>query len=140
MSTFELYLFLIIPEVRTILMVGTWITLAICAIAAVVCAVQVADTAGDEKVVWNSRFWRTVKIAIGGFGAVVLTTFLPTTKIMLALIGWHLGTSVEGIENLPANMVDYLNTMIEIEIEDLKSDAAEAVSDGIDEAVDKVAA
>ena len=32
---------------------------------------------------------------------------------MLALVGWELGSSIEGMEHLPANLVEYLNTMLE---------------------------
>ena len=137
MTTFELYILLVLPQIRDALLAISVIAAIGVGIAAFIFTlasyIGYAYNDSDEAMqarktgfkLWKTLGWLTLPILV--------SVFLPTTKIMLALIGWELGTSIEGIENLPASMVDYLNTMLEIEIADLK-EGVESAADVVENA------
>ena len=42
----------------------------------------------------------------------VISILFPDTATMLALVGWELGSSIEGIADVPANVVALVNELI----------------------------
>ena len=133
MSTFELYILLVLPQIREALLTMSVLAAVGVGVAAFVFTLSsyVGFSYGDDDGsnalkarATGFKLWRILGwLSLPVLAAVVM----PSTKIMLALIGWELGTSIEGIENIPANLVDYMNTLIEAEIGELATGAAEAV-------------
>ena len=52
----------------------------------------------------------------------ITSALIPTQKIMLILIAWYLGTGIEGITELPTEVVEYLRELLQNEVEKLKND------------------
>ena len=123
MSTFELYFLLaVLPQLSQAVSIASFAAVAVMTIAVVFLSVigQAERTSRWEEIPPTSRetcmVERTKKIArfipIPLF-LPVLMAFIPDLDAMLVIVGWELGTSIEGIENVPANAVDYIVSAIE---------------------------
>lgn len=125
MEAFTLYLLLTLPAVGTVLSLLSVLLLIGCCAAWLGYRISIADARSSsydksEAITrWEKelREWTgRAKYAICG---ILIGALIPTTKTMLFVIAWYLGNSIDGIENLPENMVDYLNTLMENEIKEL---------------------
>lgn len=121
MTTFQLYILLILPEIKgmffTMSLVGGIISLC----TAVFSGISASDNKSDTEK--YGRHMRRVNVALrctmAAITVMMLTSFIPSTKIILALVAWELGSSIDGLANIPENLIEYLNLLIEAEIADL---------------------
>ena len=133
MTTFELYLLLILPEIRSGLLVAVAIigvSLGILALCSFLNAAEWQGVYRDSPsaqvkgVEWLNRGWRSVGGFLSMLTVFVLFTAIPTQKVMIALIAWELGSSVDGLSELPVDFVEYLQEVISVEMKEL-TDATE---------------
>ena len=145
MTTLELYFWLVLPGVRGT-SIGVFVTVAIaCAIAAMVYGIGEAEDVdrGSEyrnlspekrqDLLVNRR--RKKRLFIGCTAAatllVVLVSFIPDRNTMYALVAWEIGQDVEGLSQLPADVVEYFRAFLEAQIGEIAQgeEAAEKVSE-----------
>ena len=108
MSTWELYFLLMLPSIRETILGLSVVTLIISAVGAFFFHLFAED---DDRFSDWARM--SIKVCLWSIPGIILASFIPTERMMLALVGWELGSSIEGMEHLPANLVEYLNTMLE---------------------------
>ena len=117
MSTFVLYLLLVLPSVKAsftlILTLGLVVSLAFGGFSTLI-FIDVADS--NEKI---KRAWGRVKRPIIwlalGLGAMA---FIPTLPIIFTLIGWELAGSdaFASFADLPPKFVEYMNAILDREL------------------------
>ena len=111
METWQLYLLIgVVPQLGEILFlvsaVATGLVLAAVGVLYLIGWIEEEDKPRE----WGAKIskWVAIPMAVNVFAA-----FFPSLQMMLVLVGWELGTSIEGIEELPANVVEYLGTALE---------------------------
>ena len=55
---------------------------------------------------------KSFKVGLTALTTVALLELVPSTKIMALLIGWEFGSQIEGLSELPADIVDYIRRII----------------------------
>ena len=122
MSTFILYLLLILPSVKSTLMAITGAILGIVGIYAFGGTLTSFDAPDGEKLV--SKIWRnTFKIAPWCLGMLILLAFIPSLQVVFALIGWELiGSNVlTDFSDLPPKLAEYMNIILDNELAQLRA-------------------
>ena len=111
MSTFELYLLMLFPSIGKTAVLLSILTGIGCIISAVGWSISSTDRLGDDIVaVWRKAF----KIAACTFApAVFLATLMPNEMQMAMLIAYELGSNVNGLSELPADVVEYLRALLD---------------------------
>ena len=107
MSTFELYLLMILPQIG----VGLGFTSFLLGVATVFAAAPMLDD--DDGVPFS--YWR--KTLGWGVACGVVALFIPNQEKVLILLGWTLAQDVEGLSSLPAETVTYLHEYMKHQIE-----------------------
>ena len=116
MTTFELYLLLTLPRIGTAFLTITMISMVCLAAVVIVsacCASDVLDKEDPSYASHVARAWKGVWWVVGLMPLFVVFAFIPTEKVVLMLIGWELMSSVEGLGELPADIVEYLRGLLQ---------------------------
>ena len=61
----------------------------------------------------TARAWKCTYWVIGLLPMFVVFAFIPNENVILMLIGWELMSSVEGLGDLPADIVEYLRGLLQ---------------------------
>ena len=109
MSTFELYVLLQLPLIREVAIGG----FAVSAVFAAFGFVGMATSLEDAKEVYNmakriTKYSVPLVLFFGMFVAI-----LPDKSSMMALVAYELGGNIEGLSELPADLVGYLRNMLD---------------------------
>ena len=123
MSTFVLYLLLILPSVKATLTAITGAILGIVAVYAFGGTLTNFDAPDGEKIV--SKIWHnTFKIAPWCLGMLILLAFIPSLQVVFALIGWELAGSdvFSNFSDLPPKMAEYLNAVLDQQLVEIRAD------------------
>ena len=117
MSTFMLYLLLVLPSVKAaftvIFTIFLVVSLGFCGISSLI---FIDDLDGDDKIkmIWGKLKYPIIWLAVG-LGALA---FIPTLPIIFALIGWELAGSdaFASFADLPPKFVEYMNALLDREL------------------------
>ena len=116
MSTFLLYLLLILPSAK-----ATLSTIAGGLLAAIVgysfihtlCVVDDHDSLEKIRDIWR----HAMKYAPWLIGTFVLLAFIPSLPIILALIGWEIASDAFApLADLPPKLAEYMNAILDREL------------------------
>ena len=109
MSTFELYVLLQLPLLREVA-IGMF---AVSIVASIVSGVAMTVTMNDDVEVFKmmKRVFKWSIPCVAFFG--LFMAFVPDTKTVLALVAYELGGNIEGLSELPADLVGYLRNMLD---------------------------
>ena len=109
MSTFELYVLLQLPLLREVA-IGMF---AVSIVASIFSGFGAAMMATDEpeSFIMLKKVFRWAISGVAFFG--LLMAFVPDTKTILALVAYELGGNIEGLSELPADLVGYLRNMLD---------------------------
>ncbi|MCY4356854.1 MAG: hypothetical protein OXD01_04955 [Gammaproteobacteria bacterium] len=112
MSTFLLYCFLVLPQVAGFIYFMS-ACFMIFGIAGIILTLVIEDDYNKNnhsKIKGHRK--KLIYLFFAGLVFSVAAAFVPSTEKMAILIAWELGTSVDGIENIPARVVEYLNSYL----------------------------
>ena len=117
MSTFMLYLLLILPSVKAAFTVITAVFLGVAVGFGCVSSLIFVDARdGNVKIkdIWTKLKHPIIWLAVG-LGALA---FIPTLPIIFALIGWELAGSdaFASFADLPPKFVEYMNALLDREL------------------------
>ena len=121
MSTFLLYLLLILPSVKDAIAVMAVLTLVGTVVFGLVSFLYWSDDpCCTEKL--REVWCKIVRILPYPVGVLVLLSFVPDLPIILALIGWELAGSdvLASLADLPPKFAEYINAIIDRELLELK--------------------
>ena len=109
MSTFELYVLLQLPLIREVAIGGFVVSI----IVAVFGVVGMASSLDEDKDIYNmaKRIAKYSVPLVFFFG--MFMAILPDKGTMLALVAYELGGNIEGLSELPADLVGYLRTLLD---------------------------
>ena len=111
MSTFEFYLLLLLPSIGHTLGVLAFLSGFGLIISTVAWIVSNLENLGEACV---SMWKRLFKIAACVFvPTVILATLMPSETQMGMLIAYELGSNVDGLTELPADVVEYLRALLD---------------------------
>jgi hypothetical protein len=115
MSVFEMWLYLVVlPGLKT---VGEFASVVACfafVVLLVITGLAYDTGVPGEKEAIKARFVKYFKIIGGAAGiAIVIVITVPSEKQLWTIAAAHLGTTAEGAEKLPDEMVKALRAMLE---------------------------
>ena len=121
MSTFFLYVLLILPSVKgyfTAVFGGLLIAVLAFGFINMLCMIDATDSGPKIKKVWTKIMWP----AIGFLCVLLIVSFIPSFPLVFALIGWELAGSdvFADFGDLPPKLVEYLNAVIDVELTEMK--------------------
>lgn len=126
MSTWELYFFLILPQLGGFLGVLAGLGGLGSIVLIVISFVSENDSYYNEeqrkhrKIAMKEHRRKLVPVLVISLFLAILVSLIPTTRIMLALLAWELGSNVEGLSELPASSVEYLQELIQSELNEMR--------------------
>ena len=106
MSLFSLYLLTLIPSI------GKGLAIVGSSIFAIIGAGILADIKPRPL---NTKGW-----VVMGIICLILSLFIPKDEHMHIIIGGYITTNTEGVEKLPTNLVNALNSFLETVVSDIK--------------------
>ena len=115
MSTLELYMFLMLPEIGAA--IGF---LAFCLF--IITGVAFAPKLEGEAVFpyWKKTcFWA---IFLG-----TIAVLIPGRETMLVLLGWNMGSAIEGLDQLPKEIVEFIRAYLSNQMGELLPEATKEV-------------
>ena len=123
MSTLELYIFLTLPGFAKGVITACGFVIGGCILTAVGYAIARTDAHdADAKVEYGKSVTNYIKGAVAAVGVIVCMGLVPTERVMYALVAWEMGSSVDGLAELPAKSVEYLNEMIDEQLQEIRAE------------------
>ena len=110
MSTFDLYVLLMLPQIGFVLNTVSWIATAVLIISGGFLYGCGKDYPENEEVIALGK--RFMKWSFLPMVMIFLSAFLPTEKVMYALVAWELGGGIDGMSSLPEQFVQYLSELM----------------------------
>ena len=120
MTTFELYFLLILPRIFIPLCMISFLAgfgLLITGIGMFIGSHDHHKVDEDLKKYGVRCIFLSVPIII----LYILTFLVPTERVMLALVAWELGSSIDGLNELPSEFVEFLKLTLQAHIDAMKS-------------------
>ena len=120
MSLFEAWLVFVSPGTVTAVGVISFLALVGCGFVSFAAMCETDNQLSDEEDKAYQTAKTFFKLALTAVFVFTLTFFYPSQNQMYAMIGGYYGTNIEGVEELPANTVRYLNEKLTEHLEENK--------------------
>lgn len=120
MSTFQLYLILTAAKLESIVGSLGLILLGLFFLGYVIFRLILTDLTENDKDFYNKTkdmlATSTMLMKYSSI-AVFLSCIFPSTKTAVMLIVWHIGGDIDGLTELPEDLVSYIRSFIDSELE-----------------------
>ena len=118
MTPFELYLWLTLPAVGNAAGVALGIGTLVAIIFAGVSALYYIEEGEDPQVLKYCK--RSLAVAVLCASGCVATSIVPDRKTVLTVVGWKVGASIEGLSEVPSDIVEYIRELLAKELAELR--------------------
>ena len=127
MSTFELYLLLLLPNIKVLFEVLAFIFGMLGAVSIVGTIISFSERLEERaQNIWKKAIKICASVCIV---SAILTTVMPSDRQIGMLIAYELGSSVDGLTELPSDVVSYLREHLRVATEEVADSAREAITE-----------
>ena len=144
MNTFTLYLLLAAPGfANAIFAFGVGASLLLFVIAGIHYMGTSShpgdpDMSEEDRVCYARGIYLFKWALVAAITSTIVTGVVPDKEVFYALAAWEVGSSVEGLPELPSHLVTYLDTLLSNELVELRAETAKIVEQTADTTVERI--